>query len=471
MKVFTTAVFLGLLGGVIYVGIDYGALDFFERQPPEIAFENLPPGVGIQSAQVQIVARDAGAGLERVRVSLQQRDKSTVLYEQNFPRGHRQQLVNVTVPGKRDGDLVAGKAEIIVDAYDGTLWSNSSTQRAELAVDYRAPAVEILTRQHAVAQGGAELVFFRARDENLAAAAIRVGATEFPAVPAANISPAFANTAPPDVYGAIFALPLDYDPETRCEIVARDAVGNESAIEFNFKLIRKAMRKVDANVSPLFFSRKVVPLYEEYLDLTGEKGGEIAESEKAVVFRAVNEDYRRALNERIAELASRSASERTWTEVFAKPMPSAVSSTFGEQRSYFFEGSPAGGSRHDGLDLASVSNDAVRASNAGKVVLAESLGIYGKAVIIDHGLGLLSLYGHLSSIAVQPGDNVTLGQEIGRTGETGLAGGDHLHFEFRLGNVPVDPREWWDSHWVKDNIAWKVEAALERLGIDVAPAG
>jgi murein DD-endopeptidase MepM/ murein hydrolase activator NlpD len=97
------------------------------------------------------------------------------------------------------------------------------------------------------------------------------------------------------------------------------------------------------------------------------------------------------------------------------------------------------------------------AANRGKVLFAEELGIYGLCVIIDHGMGVQSLYGHLSSFAVQAGAMVEKDQEIGRSGVTGLAGGDHLHFTMLVNGEMVNPIEWWDAHWIADRILRKLK--------------
>jgi len=73
-------------------------------------------------------------------------------------------------------------------------------------------------------------------------------------------------------------------------------------------------------------------------------------------------------------------------------------------------------------------------------------------VAIDHGYGLQSIYGHLSRIGVKLGDMVKKGQMIGRSGSTGLAGGDHLHFSMQLDGVQVNPVEWWDEQWIEDRV-------------------
>jgi murein DD-endopeptidase MepM/ murein hydrolase activator NlpD len=115
---------------------------------------------------------------------------------------------------------------------------------------------------------------------------------------------------------------------------------------------------------------------------------------------------------------------------------------------------------HLGFDLSVVKNTPVPASNAGRVIFAEKLGIYGNCIVIDHGYGLQSIYGHLSEFAVKPGDMVSRSQIIGKSGATGLAGGDHLHYSMQVDGVQVNPIEWWDAHWIQDRILSKVNPVM-----------
>ena len=110
-----------------------------------------------------------------------------------------------------------------------------------------------------------------------------------------------------------------------------------------------------------------------------------------------------------------------------------------------------------GIDLASTANAPVKAANSGRVVLTELIGIFGNTVVIDHGFGLCSLYSHLNQISVNKGDMVKKGDDIGFTGVTGLAVGDHLHFSMIVHNVFVNPVEWWDDSWIKNNITSKID--------------
>jgi murein DD-endopeptidase MepM/ murein hydrolase activator NlpD len=114
---------------------------------------------------------------------------------------------------------------------------------------------------------------------------------------------------------------------------------------------------------------------------------------------------------------------------------------------------------HMGIDLASVAHSPIPAANTGIVIFAEFLGIYGKTVILDHGFGLFSMYSHLSHIGVEVGDQLVKGDILGRTGITGLAGGDHLHFSMLIRDTFVNPVEWWDTNWIQHNVLSKIEQA------------
>ena len=137
-----------------------------------------------------------------------------------------------------------------------------------------------------------------------------------------------------------------------------------------------------------------------------------------------------------------------------------VMSDFADHRTYLYQGREVDQQDHLGFDLASTRGAEIQAANHGFVALARYFGIYGNAVVIDHGYGLMSLYGHLSSINVAEGQEVQRGDVLGRSGATGLAGGDHLHFTMLLQGLPVDPREWWDGHWIQDRLVLKLGAGL-----------
>ncbi|MBL8266676.1 M23 family metallopeptidase, partial [Steroidobacter sp.] len=176
-------------------------------------------------------------------------------------------------------------------------------------------------------------------------------------------------------------------------------------------------------------------------------------------FLAINRDLRKQNNATITELAHHSAPQVLWKDTFKQLANTAVEAGFADQRSYIYRDQSVDQQTHLGFDLASLSNASVQASNAGSVVFAGWLGIYGNCVIVDHGMGLQSLYAHLSSIGVKVGEPVAAAQELGRTGATGMAGGDHLHFTMLLNGNAVTPVDWWSKQWIHDRIIRKFREA------------
>jgi murein DD-endopeptidase MepM/ murein hydrolase activator NlpD len=160
-------------------------------------------------------------------------------------------------------------------------------------------------------------------------------------------------------------------------------------------------------------------------------------------------------------MTAATSTSRLWSGPFVQLGNSQVEAGFADDRTYVFEGRDVDRQTHLGYDLAVTSAIPIQAANAGKVLHADWLGIYGNCVVVDHGMGVASLYGHLSSIDVRAGDSVQKGQVLGRSGMTGLAGGDHLHFTMLVHGRPVNPVEWWDSHWIADRIERKLSVRYD----------
>ncbi len=132
-----------------------------------------------------------------------------------------------------------------------------------------------------------------------------------------------------------------------------------------------------------------------------------------------------------------SAEKRLWRKPFIMPLMGRVSGEFGERR--ILNGKPR--SPHGGLDIAAPAGTPVRAAAAGRVAFRGKFFFYGNFVVIDHGLGVFTLYAHLESILVKKGEHVKHGQTLGLVGSTGRATGPHLHFAVTMGGVKVSPGE------------------------------
>jgi len=138
---------------------------------------------------------------------------------------------------------------------------------------------------------------------------------------------------------------------------------------------------------------------------------------------------------KLQRLFTRGEPKRLFEGRFDSPIPGAAAARFGERR--IFNGQPR--APHSGMDLKAKRGQPVLAPAAGRVVLADSLFFQGKTVVLDHGLGLTTLYAHLSKILVKPGDLVKKGQVIGKVGATGRATGPHLHWALKWKTSRVDP--------------------------------
>jgi murein DD-endopeptidase MepM/ murein hydrolase activator NlpD len=331
--------------------------------------------------------------------------------------------------------------EVSVDTHAWHLWgqSHESSLRIPLTVDLTPPKVEVLTTQHNIRLGGVDVVVFR-QSPDTTRSGIEVDKYFFPAI--INY---FADHA---VAVAVFAVPQDLTPDVHPHLVASDAAGNRREVA------------LPCTIKPRQFAERTMPIDDDFLTRKVpelEHANDLPPTPDLVAgYLAINRELRQRNEAQIRELTARSQSEPLWDGVFHRQSNAAPLSSFADRRTYTYHGDVIDHQTHLGYDLASLKLSPVEAAQNGIVVFAGNLGIYGNAVLIDHGMGIFSLYGHLSTIAVQPGIHVKTAQSLGQTGETGLAGGDHLHFSILLNGVHVDPLEWWDPHWLHDHVTSKL---------------
>ena len=419
-----------IVGGVSYLAWRQGVPGVRAGLAP------VPRYIGLKTPLTVVLTAAAG-GVRSAELRLVQGQGRVVLASQGFTGGANEQRLQLTVEGKSLG-LREGAATLEVFARDG-YWrplrvDDRPVLSTPLTLDLTPPSLEVLSSTRYLAQGGGGLVVFRAKG----ASRVGVNAGGF-FLPAYPVGPPEAGLS-----AAMVALAWDFPPGSPLTVVAQDEAGNSTS------------RPVPAEIKLRRFPSNTIDLKDEFLAkklpelLPGR--GTIPPDQILPAFLTVNRDQRRAGEQAKRDLGAKTQPRPLWEGAFHQPRNTKVFSNFAETRAYRYRGRDVDTQVHLGYDLASVKHSPVPAANSGVVVFAAPLTIYGNTVVVDHGLGLQTLYAHLSSIEVKEGEEIKQGQPLGRTGTTGLAVGDHLHYEVLIHGISVTPLEWWDGKWIRDHI-------------------
>jgi murein DD-endopeptidase MepM/ murein hydrolase activator NlpD len=322
-----------------------------------------------------------------------------------------------------------------------------STATRDVQVRLEPPQVAVLSTFHFINHGGSEFAVFRATPEDVQSG-VRVGDKEYPAFPA--VGAGFSGD--PALRVAFFALLYDQPTSAKIDVFARDLAGNQVVVPLDYRVFPKAYKKSRIEIDDRFLQRVVPAIASTSPD------EQIPTDDLVAGFLKINRILRQKNNQYIRDLAKKTSPELLFMDAFQQLGNSAVQAQFADSRTYVYNRKEIDQQVHLGFDLAVTASVPIAAAQRGIVVHADDLGIYGNCVVLDHGLGVQSLYGHLSSIGVKVGDKVEKGQEIGRSGQTGLAGGDHLHFTTLVGGEQVTPVDWWSAQWLQDRVLRKIAA-------------
>lgn len=423
-----------------------------EGKPPAVEFELDSPFIGA-SQSIGVSVEDTGSGIRRIWMVLLVNGREVEILQRTFPSagffaGGKEKSVRVkaTVSPKTLG-LADGKGVIRAVVWDYSLrkWGkgNLAYLEKEIQIDTQPPAIEMLSRSHNVAQGGSGVAVYRL-SEACPVSGITVGDSFFPGYAGLSEDPA--------VHVAFFALNYQQGSGTRIAATAKDYAGNSGAAKMVYHIKARPFRKDAINLSDRFFNAKMPDFDGRFPESSREHPLEL--------FLKVNRELRRQDNDAFYGVTAKTEKEILWKGPFSRLPGSANRARFADHRAYFYGGKVIDRQVHMGIDLASTKHAPVPAANRGKVAFAGNQGIYGNTVILDHGYGLFTLYAHLSQIQAVAGNIVDKGEIIGKTGMTGLAGGDHLHYGTLIHQTYVNPIEWWDENWIKNNVSDKIDSAI-----------
>jgi len=452
-----------LAGLVLLLLLAAGGAFLYAGRLPGPAIEIAKPVKYVgQSTPVDVAITAPAAHVSRIRIIFEQGGKQTPLFSLETPgsadlKQESADRVRVTRAINRESvpDLKSGPAKLIVTAARPVMRGFRTVEASatrDVQVRLEKPTVAVLSTKHYINLGGTEAIVYRATPPDVESG-VQVGDLTYPGYPAGGAKIEGVSISDPAVKIAFFALRFDQDVNTPMFAYAKDEAGNSARADFDHLTFPKPFKRSRIELDDKFLNRVVPAILETSPEIKPE--GETLDK-----FLAINGDLRRKNAEKIQSFAKQSSPDMIWAGVVFHPFTSsAVEAAFADQRTYVYQGKEVDRQVHLGFDLARTVNSPIVAANAGKVLYAAPLGIYGNCVILDHGMGVQSLYGHMSSIRVQVGQTVAKEEELGRSGMTGLAGGDHLHFTMLVNGQMVNPVEWWDAHWIQDRILRKLREA------------
>jgi murein DD-endopeptidase MepM/ murein hydrolase activator NlpD len=447
-----------LLGGALAVLLLWQVLGSLDWNDPWLTVKPEARSVGART-NFLVEAGDQDAGIKKIRVAVHQAGQEKEVLARTFPStwwvfSKETESGKIEVPFVLDAKalgLQEGKAALTVEVWDRS-WRNYGQGRhasltREVMVDLVPLRLIFQSVNHLLHSGGTGVICYRLSKPEGESGVLTGG----------QLFKGFRNPkGQAGEYVCLFPVPREGPPMEHVDLVARSAAGAEVKHRVSFKVKPRKWRQDRMNLSEDFL-RKVAAEFA-----VANPGDPVA------AYLEVNRELRKKNHDRVRQACSQSQPEPLWSGAFqrflGKPM-----ARFGDKRAYIYQGRQIDQQVHLGEDLASLEKSPVPAGHKGVVALAEPLGIYGQTVILDHGLGVFSMYSHLSQIDVKTGDQVEKGAVVGRTGATGLAGGDHLHFSMIIQGEFVDPVEWWDPHWHKDQMAGQ----WAKAGVSAveAPAG
>jgi len=435
-KILVGFVLLVLLAGAGYI---YTAPEF-EREVPSVQSQNNLFWNRKDPLKVQL---HDNVGLKSFELTLSDGTNSIIVGQGELESNTKEQTLLVKYPKSKVLNPKAKKLTLKVSVTDSSLWNfmqgNASEKTIDINVDYKRPNVNVLSNSYSITQGGAALVVFQAEDENLDTLYVEAAGEQFKAQPYKEEG----------YYAALIAWPFNKD-DFNAKIIAIDAASNKRVVDIPYYIKNHKYRVSWIHAKDKFIDGKIT-------DLASSNPDYASIDDRIERLRAINETMRLKNEDLIHSLSKKVSSEilENWKIQKFYPLKNGQKvASYGDERHYYYKtkDNEVSHSYHVGYDLASTRMASIKTSNAGKVVYANENGIYGNMPMIDHGLGLYSLYGHCSQLLVNEGDEVSAGDTIAKTGVSGLALGDHLHFGIVVQGIEVRPVEWFDKDWIRKNI-------------------
>lgn len=441
-NILSLIVFLSIVAGGVFIYLS----PQFEKNSPKISFDN--SGFWNLKDKLNVSLYDQ-SGIKSYKVYYKNQNRETVLLGKTISA--KQTSVIFDIQGFQLEANVE-KIKLAIEVVDNSSWNffqgNKSYEEFELTIDRKKPIANVISNSHNIKRGGSAAVVVKVSDKNLVKKYISFNNKyKFELIPFQK----------KDYYVAIIAWPVEIEEFERVNLVAIDKANNKSITKVPLYIKDLKIKNDNINISKKFINKVSIPVLK--------KSDYSIPSNNAEIFVKQNKELRQANIDKIKKVSlknmSRSMVKKYKIEAFKRLKGSKTFAGFAERREYFYEKEKIDEAWHLGMDWASIKHASIKVSNAGNVIYNDFLGIYGNTLIIDHNLGLQSLYAHTSKFHVKYQEEVKRNQKIANTGSTGAVFGDHLHFGILVQGLEVNPLEWMDKTWIKTRIINVLDEAKE----------
>ena len=396
-----------------------------------------PPGVIGQATPIAVHIHDPH-GVSKLIAHVTQNGATYQAWQTNTASKSADTTFNFEIGVKTTPQLHDGPAHLVLEATSGGLFHGTTRWERDVNVVTEPPLISADSDQHYLYLGMADLATMNVTG-NYTSAGVRVGDQTFRAWPMPGGKPGLFS---------LFAFAWNMPPDTTPLAYASNGSGND---------VTTPLKVIFPKREQPVYTQHEIQISDQFMQKVLGELDPNGTGDPVARFVKINTEMRQANNKTLADLRLKTADHFLWSQPFTRQSHAKAEATFADVRSYIYHGKKIDQQVHLGYDLAVTQHVGVEASNDGRVVWAAPLGIYGNCIVVDHGYGLQTIYGHLSRIDVHEGDTVKRSQIMGLSGMTGMAGGDHVHFAMQLDGIQIDPKEWWDAHWIQDHVVRRVD--------------
>lgn len=422
------------VGGFIYLSPQ------FEQNKPLIKFDEKKEYWNLKDSLNVNISDESG--IKYYKVIYKDDKNETVLEKKVLTEPKNSIDVEIKSP-KLDIFFKGKDVSIIVEAVDKSKWNffegNKIVKEFKIKIDKKSPVANVISNSFAIRRGGSAVVVVEVKDENLKDAYISFNNEE-----RFELIPFYKD----NFYISLIAWPVTIKDFQRVNLVAIDKANNKSLTKVPLYIRKLRVKNDNIKISDTF----VRDISSNVL----QKSGLDVPNNTKEIFVKENRVLRQMNTDIVKEITRKFMNKDTIEDFSIRPFQrlsgSKTVAGFADRRHYYYNNEKIDEAWHLGMDWASIKNATIKTTNRGKVIFNDYLGIYGNTIIIDHKLGLQSLYAHTSKSNVSVGQMVEANSIIGNTGSTGAVFGDHLHFGVLVQGVEVNPLEWMDRNWIRTRV-------------------